>query len=143
MFDMRPIIAKRVAAVTTVFGPPRTDAQKRYLENAVTNAFVSTGCFEVAARAYATAFGTSQYPDIDVVCELARFYGELADAGGDTFKADPAHDEVLRRMSWHCAELATMRHARELAKGGLAIEKMRKFGRALLGSASSIAPRHQ
>jgi hypothetical protein len=145
-FDLDSFIQERVAKVTAVFGQPRSDAQRQYLERKIDDLRMHEGCYDVAARAYAVAFGTKRFPDIDVLGSLASFFGGLADGGHDTFNAetkDEATRELLRRMSAHCAELATVEHARELAKGDVAVEKMKKFGRALLGTASSITPRPQ
>ena len=142
MYDYEKINQERVSAITAVFGQPKTDAQRRYLEDLCRDNSGSAGCYAVAARAYAAAFGTKRFPDIDVVCGLAEFYGGLADGGHDTFEDSEyqSNRELLRRMSWHCAELATVEHAKTLAKGDVAVEKMKKFGRALLGTASSITP---
>lgn len=143
------------AEVERQFGPPKSEAQKLFLEKKLEEAWINDKCIGVACRAYKHAFGFERFPDIDVLVDLGLFYGRLADDSYDTIKAswDVWGDEVGFNHSLteadnldlvsdvvnHTAITATYAYAERIAKGGIAVEKMKKFGRALLGTASAIA----
>lgn len=142
-----------VDEVERQFGPAKSDAQKSYLEHKFEELWVNDKIVSVASRIYKQVFGGKRFPDIDLLAEIALFYGQVCDDSCDAiyggwdgaFGVGLIHSiteddnrDFVRSVVDVAALRATVAYAERVAKGGVAVEKMKKYGRALLGTASAI-----